>query len=1045
MSRKTIKKFLSVLVCLAMLIGLLPGVVVAEDGPNLISNSGFEVEANNNQYVPQWYISSGALNPDGTLKTGIVVQVTNEQQSSGSKSLYISDSSASSTGSVAATVYSEAMSVIPGQNTILKFKAFDTKLSISAAIRFYRSANDAAIGGQISSQNAKITSTGWTENVIEAKVPEGATVARILFYTVGSSTGSSYIDDVYFGIVQSDPGSQIKYTLENLGPQVQSVSVSRTVFGRDANGRLMAYSLVNGTPCSLVVTDVAAEKVIAQLPISDTVNGTPYTTTPTNRGLAAMPDGTVYICGTPTFMYKYVPGAAKVEFIRTTLGSQAFDMKAGPDDLLFVSTYSNSEAFEYNTKTNEIKSLGSVMPGESYAYSLAYDVQNNDLYFGIGSHAHLVKYDRDTGERTEIALPEPYATVGNFVWDLKVVEGKLFMRFSPGGTVAYDIKTGTFDSTGSTELTSRFFSEKSPIDNKVYYTTNGAIGYYNLNDKSYTVTDKEIEGYGTGFSFAQLNEAGYPGHTLIGVTRYGRLFKYNLETGNHKYTLLNIKGEATTLQNVSRSKDGRIHITGYLTGGTAIYDPVTGQVEENSNQSLGLGQSLPQSDTQYQYKDKTLFTSYPNAKVHFYDPTKPWDYSFGQGTNPTLLFSAYDVGEQDRIFAGYVIEEKNKAVFGTVPKYGLLGGALAIYDFDTAQSEIFWNIIPNQSITALTYKDGFIYGGSDIWGGMGQDPREKEAKLFIWDVEKKQLVYETVPVPGKRGITAMILAPDGKIWGNAEGYLFIFNPATRQVEYTQKVADVSYDSSVWRDAVYEIGTDGNLYATQRNTFFKVDMKTREKTVIRDEGKKVRFTQDDFGNFYLIEELNLLKLSIPELILKPTGASMSASANTLHRGETADISIKGLLEKGGTINYLERRETQYISSNPSVAAVENGVIKAENPGTTEISAVVNIEGKQSVTNKVTVTVEVTLESLSNTLNRHIESGSIDNAMAVQLTNSLKQALLQKDKGGYDKAIKHMEDFIKHLNNAALEKFIRQPAKEQLETDAGALIAVWTNIK
>ena len=40
------------------------------------------------------------------------------------------------------------------------------------------------------------------------------------------------------------------------------------------------------------------------------------------------------------------------------------------------------------------------------------------------------------------------------------------------------------------------------------------------------------------------------------------------------------------------------------------------------------------------------------------------------------------------------------------------------------------------------YKDGLVYGATSVFGGLGIQPSEEEAKLFIFDPEKKEVVYE---------------------------------------------------------------------------------------------------------------------------------------------------------------------------------------------------------------------------------------------------------------------------------------------------------------
>ncbi|TMV48133.1 hypothetical protein FE783_19475 [Paenibacillus mesophilus] len=748
-------------------------------------------------------------------------------------------------------------------------------------------------------------------------------------------------------------GGGVEFELIDLGPQVHTVNTHRTAFGRDASGNTVAYTTLVGIPAKLLVTDVKTGKLVAKIPVEDTVNGRTYANTYV-RGLAVQPDGTVYLAGTPSYLFKYVPGADRVQFVSAVNGSQLFDMKNGPDGILIGGTYSKSEAFEFDTRSGTLTSYGRIMDNESYAYSVAYDPERDDAYFGIGSHVHLIRYNRGTGVKTEIPLPEPFAS-GQFVFDMTVAAGKLFMRFSPSGLIALDLATGRFDDTVD-NASSRLMSPKSPVEDKVYYTNNAQLGYYDVQTSQYVQLPVHSGGNINGFAFVRLDEPDYPGFTLVGMTTEAKLFKYNPETGHSSLTALDIEGEPTELQTAAKANDGTIYTSGYLSGGNACFDPFTGATVQYTNETLGYGQKLSatQTDRVYSYKDSVYFSAYTGMKVFEFDTKRPWNVQDKEAPNPRLLFSAYDVKYQDRGLAGTIAHDEGKLIIGTVPKYGMLGGALVIYDLISGEREAYWAPVERQSVTAVAYKDGFIYGGTCIWGGLGMDPVETEAKLFVWDMEKKEKVFEIVPVPGQKAVTELIAGPDGMIWGSAEGYLFVFDPQTRQVVHTQQLIPKSYTSTVWRDTQFQIGTDGNVYGVQGSKFFRIDAASKQMTIIRDAGKRNWLAQDDFGHFYLTEGPNLLKLTIPGLIVRPVGAELTASVCELSQGCTAELFIKGLLEQGRTVDHLERRNPMLFSSDPAVADFENGKLVAGKAGTAEIWARVDLQGTIVETNRITVT-------------------------------------------------------------------------------------------
>lgn len=1021
----TIRTLLALcLLAAPMLSGAWTADVQAAASPNLLLNPGFEMPGDSLKPIPGWQLKATAA--------GVKMEVTDALSSEGASSLALTDDSTVTTF----VAYSDAIVISGGETLRLRVKAINTTGTIYASIRTYKNPNDDVVNRSLSNKFVQLQPTSaWTEFTAETVAPADANYVKVLFYGLNGGKGSTVVDDVHLSIHQQ---IVIPYELTNLGPFVHNIDVSRAVFYKDpATGKTVAYATLSGIPAKLLVIDVEEETVLKQIPVEDTVNGVYYKGEHL-RGLVVQPDGTAYISGTPTNLFKYVPGEDKVHYVRKFPGSSTFDLKNGPGGIIVGGSYNKNETFEYNTVTGEYVSLGKATPDQFYAYSVAYDPVRNDYYFGTGSTAYLVRHDRDTGEKTQIPLPERFASA-QFVWDMSVVEDKLFMRLSPGATVAMDLKTGVFDESQAS-ITSRFISPKSPEENRIYFTAASELGYYDFATEQYNMLGIDTLADGNGMTFVQLSDPEFPGSTLVGIME-GRLFKYNPSTGKSSNVFLPIEGEPSGLHIAAKANDGVIHTSAFVVGGNAMYDPITGERKEYSKTTVGKEQTVPgnQTDRIYSYKDKIYYVAYTGMRVYEYDQSLPWNRQDPNKPNPKFLFTASDVGMQDRGLAGTMIQDGGKLVIGTVPKYGYLGGALVIYDLEKQDREVYWNVVPNQSVTAVTYKDGLIYAGSNIWGGLGINPTESEAKLFIWDVEKKEKVFETVPVPGRRGITELIVGPDGMIWGSAEGDLFIFDPNTRQVVHRQNLVTRSYTSAVWRDTQFEIGTDGNVYGSQASQFFMIDAVTKEKTVIRNVGKTNKIAQDDFGNFYLTEDMDLLKLSIPSLVVRPIGARLELSSADLTRNETAAASITGLLEKGRTVQGMEKRSPQWFSSNAAVAGVEGGKLVARNPGTAEIWAQVVISGVTFETNRVTVAVTTTVDMLEKELNAFIAAGDIQHALSSQLTNALKQASHFLEKGEPDKAAKHLADFDRHLTNPAMAVQIQQVAKDMLSADAQWLAA------
>ncbi|MFK4997036.1 hypothetical protein ACI2OX_04005 [Bacillus sp. N9] len=101
---------------------------------------------------------------------------------------------------------------------------------------------------------------------------------------------------------------------------------------------------------------------------------------------------------------------------------------------------------------------------------------------------------------------------------------------------------------------------------------------------------------------------------------------------------------------------------------------------------------------------------------------------------------------------------------GTVPDYGKLGGTFAMFDSKSNTWDAYENFISNQSIIGLAYKDGKVFGGSSIWGGLGVNPSETTAKMFEFDVHTKESTVFSLHVPGLKHpqmIGELSFGPDG--------------------------------------------------------------------------------------------------------------------------------------------------------------------------------------------------------------------------------------------------------------------------------------------
>jgi len=202
------------------------------------------------------------------------------------------------------------------------------------------------------------------------------------------------------------------------------------------------------------------------------------------------------------------------------------------------------------------------------------------------------------------------------------------------------------------------------------------------------------------------------------------------------------------------------------------------------------------------------------------------------------------------------VKELNKVFIGTIPEYGMLGGVLAEYDIAADKLEVHRDVIPKQSIVSLCYTGGLIVGGASIWGGLGQEPSERSAKLFVWELVKHKKVFEATPVENAPAVTGLFVGPDKYVWGLADGNLIVFDPAARKVISRKKLFDIDKTKGhTWRDAFFALHPSGRIYGTSGGKLFELDPETKDMKFLRESGANL-LSMDREGRIYFADKAHL---------------------------------------------------------------------------------------------------------------------------------------------------------------------------------------------
>jgi hypothetical protein len=210
---------------------------------------------------------------------------------------------------------------------------------------------------------------------------------------------------------------------------------------------------------------------------------------------------------------------------------------------------------------------------------------------------------------------------------------------------------------------------------------------------------------------------------------------------------------------------------------------------------------------------------------------------------------------------------QGRVYVGGYPDYGLLGGAISVYDPKKNEKRVYRHIIQNQSIASLAYIErlDLIAGGSSIRGGTGTHAVEKEAKLILWGPKEEKKVFEIVPVPEAKTILSLAVTGDGIVYGITNNEkVFVFDPERREVK---KILDLGFKEP--REISLQLGPDSRLYGLTKEAIFFIDPRNDQISLVAKPPVPIHSGMAMLGKkIYYGSDANLWEFEIPFEPSKP---------------------------------------------------------------------------------------------------------------------------------------------------------------------------------
>lgn len=687
----------------------------------------------------------------------------------------------------------------------------------------------------------------WGEAVLDVTAPVGATRAAVYVYSSIARVSDLVVDEVTLTRTHGP------LAVEDLGPAFYSPNVRLADTDVLADGTPVGYLFSDGQPVSLTAVDLRTGETLDSHEIAG------YSIA---ASIEVAPDDTVYLSvrgPNDGSLWRYVPATGELEKLASRVaGERLLRTLVFHDGVLYGSTYPNAKVYAYDTATGEIRDYGSVVDdGSSYAWGM--DLVDGDMWVGTGATPHLVEVAVDSGAMTEAALPPAVADHADFVNRVERFDDVVVLSHSPGGpdgnTAVYDLAADAW-LPGLEGVVGPWAS--GTHDGRMYYVSDQTVLAYDVAARTSVPIGweagpltGELDGT-TGLALVELGTADFPGTTLVGTRVDGKVWRYSLATGTGDVVDAGITGAPATVHSMGRGGDGTVYVGAYLSAG------VMARVDADGVTQLT---GPKQADSVVASRGRTVVGTYPGAEFFVAEPGTAWDW----GTNPRHLFSLGrgDTG-QDRPLA--MAAAGSLVAAGTVPNYGELGGALTLFDPDTGAHTVHRNVVADQSVTALAYRDGFVYGGTSIHGGLSSTPTATEAELFVWDVAQDELVTSSVVAPGAEAIHALTVDPRGRVWGLAgDGTIFEYDPVNHEV--ARSVRTPATASNDWgRLSELYPHPDGYLYGNADGMLFRFDPETLQFVTLMADGARHSAVASD-GAIYLADSTNVSRF-VPESVDRP---------------------------------------------------------------------------------------------------------------------------------------------------------------------------------
>lgn len=598
--------------------------------------------------------------------------------------------------------------------------------------------------------------------------------------------------------------------IEYLGEPLRFTSILAAAYGADSEA-MKIYAVSSGVQA--VLHEIDRETGVCtretELPGASHV-----------WALTRTADGDIYAGSTEGHLFRWRPeeppgdgravgngqaggGAALIDFGQVLAGERyIWQIESDGAGMLYGCTYPNGKIFRFDERMHEIAEIFALPAHLQYARDIAMDGKEA-IYCGGGtSRAEIYRIALPSGRAQQIPLPEGCQREAT-PYTLTVAGEYLYVVFDPSRRMfAYHRPSGVWTHVADEAAHSK--AVPAP-DGGIYFFGNNRLMHFEPHTGTCRAIAETTREYPANRS-AMINE-----RQIVNINRYGELQTIDVITGDSGVRRIPLRGRPIRIRSMCTDKAERtVYLGGYLFGGFARLDTVTGRME--------AWEGVRQPESLCMTNDTIYFGLYPRAGLARYDPAQPWDPRL----NPLELFDLIEL-KQDRPFA--MCECEGKLLIGTVAYYGERQGMLTLFDPVAGVRESFAPV-EEHSVVALAVRDGFVYGGTTIWGGLGAEPAPGDGHLFIWDLRRKRTVWQGAPIPGEPAVSDLQFDEQGRLWGICRDRLFLFDTVKKEATDIVSLAEPGAkrrEGHYWKDNFIKPIAPGRFVAVSEGNLLAIDV------------------------------------------------------------------------------------------------------------------------------------------------------------------------------------------------------------------------------